>query len=96
MVAKGHDIPNVTAVGIISADTALNMPDFRAAERCFMLITQAAGRAGWCTLSPGGGARMTVYTVSRKRYTLSLPLALHCACGDRLPVDTRPIMLPSE
>ena len=46
MVAKGHDIPNVTAVGIISADTALNMPDFRAAERCFMLITQAAGRAG--------------------------------------------------
>ena len=46
MVAKGHDIPNVTAVGIISADSALNMPDFRAAERCFMLITQTAGRAG--------------------------------------------------
>ena len=46
MVAKGHDIPNVTAVGIISADASLNMPDFRAAERCFMLITQAAGRAG--------------------------------------------------
>ena len=46
MVAKGHDIPNVTAVGIISADASLNLPDFRAAERCFMLITQAAGRAG--------------------------------------------------
>lgn len=46
MVAKGHDIPNVTAVGIISADSSLNLPDFRAAERCFMLITQAAGRAG--------------------------------------------------
>ena len=46
MVAKGHDIPNVTAVGIISADSSLNMPDFRAAERCFMLITQTAGRAG--------------------------------------------------
>ncbi len=46
MVAKGHDIPNVTSVGIISADSSLNMPDFRAAERCFMLITQAAGRAG--------------------------------------------------
>lgn len=46
MVAKGHDIPNVTAVGIISADSCLNMPDFRAAERCFMLITQTAGRAG--------------------------------------------------
>ncbi len=46
MVAKGHDIPDVTAVGIISADSSLNLPDFRAAERCFMLITQTAGRAG--------------------------------------------------
>lgn len=46
MVAKGHDIPAVTAVGIISADSSLNMPDFRAAERCFSLITQTAGRAG--------------------------------------------------
>lgn len=46
MVAKGHDIQNVTAVGIISADSALNMPDFRASERSFMLITQTAGRAG--------------------------------------------------
>lgn len=46
MVAKGHDIKNVTAVGIISADTGLNMPDFRASERTFALLTQAAGRAG--------------------------------------------------
>lgn len=46
MVAKGHDVPNVTAVGILSADSTLNMPDFRAAERVFMLITQTAGRAG--------------------------------------------------
>lgn len=46
MVAKGHDIKNVTAVGIISADTTLNLPDFRAAERTFSLLTQAAGRAG--------------------------------------------------
>ena len=46
MVAKGHDIKNVTAVGILSADAALNFPDFRAAELCFDLITQAAGRAG--------------------------------------------------
>ena len=46
MVAKGHDIPNVTGVGILSADSTLNMPDFRAAERVFMLITQTAGRAG--------------------------------------------------
>ena len=46
MVAKGHDLPGVHAVGIISADASLNLPDFRAAERCFMLITQTAGRAG--------------------------------------------------
>ena len=46
MVAKGHDVPNVTAVGVISADTALNLPDFRAAEKTFSLIMQAAGRAG--------------------------------------------------
>ena len=46
MVAKGHDIPNVTGVGIISADSSLNIPDFRASERCFDLITQTAGRAG--------------------------------------------------
>lgn len=46
MVAKGHDVANVTAVGILSADSVLNFPDFRAAEQCFELITQAAGRAG--------------------------------------------------
>ena len=46
MVAKGHDIPNVTAVGILTADSSLNFPDFRAGELCFMPITQAAGRAG--------------------------------------------------
>lgn len=46
MVAKGHDIKNVTAVGIITADSTLNLPDFRAAERTFSLLTQAAGRAG--------------------------------------------------
>lgn len=46
MVAKGHDIQNVTAVGILSADSSLNFADFRAAENCFTLITQAAGRAG--------------------------------------------------
>ncbi len=46
MVAKGHDIENVTAVGILSADSTLNIPDFRSSEQCFMLITQAAGRAG--------------------------------------------------
>ncbi|OGV99188.1 MAG: primosomal protein N' [Nitrospinae bacterium RIFCSPLOWO2_02_39_17] len=46
MIAKGHNYPRITLVGIISADDSLNIPDFRASERTFQLITQVAGRAG--------------------------------------------------
>jgi primosomal protein N' (replication factor Y) len=46
MVTKGHDLPNVTLVGVLNADAALSMPDFRAAERSFHLLVQVAGRAG--------------------------------------------------
>jgi primosomal protein N' (replication factor Y) len=58
MIAKGLDLPKVTLVGVISADTVLNLPDFRSGERTFQLLTQVAGRAGRSVL----GGRVVVQT----------------------------------
>ena len=71
MIAKGHDIPNVTLVGVISADVGLGIPDFRAAERTFQLLTQVAGRAGRGSI-PG---IVLVQTINPDHYAVRLAAA---------------------
>jgi len=66
MVAKGHDFPAVTLVGVVDADVGLNLPDFRSAEKTFQLITQAAGRAGRGEL----GGEVIIQTMNPNHYSI--------------------------
>ncbi|HEY6041562.1 MAG TPA: primosomal protein N', partial [Anaerolineae bacterium] len=66
MIAKGLDMPRVTLVGVISADTALGLPDFRAGERTFQLLVQVAGRAGRSAL----GGQVIVQTYQPEHYAI--------------------------
>jgi len=70
MVAKGLDLPRVTLVGVVSADTGLNLPDFRAGERSFQLLSQVAGRAGRGIL----GGRVIIQTFYPRHYAIQAAL----------------------
>ncbi len=71
MLAKGLDLPFVTLVGVISADTSLNLPDFRVGERTFQLLTQVAGRAGRSAL----GGKAIVQTYNPAHYAIGAAAA---------------------
>ena len=85
MVAKGHDFPNITLVGIICADLSLSFPDFRAGEQTFQILAQVAGRAG----RGGAAGRVILQTYTPEHFSIvaarQQDLRPFLPTGDRLP-----------
>jgi primosomal protein N' (replication factor Y) (superfamily II helicase) len=85
MIAKGLDFPNVTLVGVVDADVGINLPDFRASERCFQLLSQVAGRAG---RGPKGG-RVLIQTRVPAHHAVKCAVAHDYAGFVRQELDGR-------
>jgi primosomal protein N' (replication factor Y) len=85
MIAKGHDFPGVTLVGVVNGEASLNMPDFRSAERTFQLLSQVIGRAGRGNL-PG---RVIVQTLNPLHYAIQSAIAHDCAGFYRQELEFR-------
>jgi len=93
MIAKGLDFPNVTLVGVIDADVGINLPDFRASERCFQLLSQVAGRAG---RGPKGG-RVLIQTRVPGHHAVVCAVAhdYHTFVGEELEGRVKPAYPPN-
>jgi primosomal protein N' (replication factor Y) (superfamily II helicase) len=85
MIAKGLDFPNVTLVGVINADVGMNLPDFRATERTFQLLTQVAGRAG---RGPKGG-EVLIQTALPNHYAVATATEHDFVSFARREMETR-------
>jgi len=92
MIAKGLDFANVTLVGVIDADVGINLPDFRASERCFQLLSQVAGRAG---RGPKGG-RVLIQTRVPGHHAVVCAVAhdYHTFVGEELEGRVKPAYPP--
>jgi primosomal protein N' (replication factor Y) len=88
MVAKGHDYPHITLVGIICADLSLSMPDFRSGERTFQLLAQVAGRAGRGT-APG---RVILQTYNPHHFSITAARQQDFDAFYRQEIETRKLL----